>query len=173
MSKRGFVPQVLPDPVHRKHARKNSEHSIISDNIYESLKNDIEDTEVFSDLEPENSANKNNKKVQKPPPLITFNIKTNEIIKLCEKNIVPTQEINFRITQFGTKVFTPDLETYKRLRDVFISDNVNFFTHQLKEEMTTKIVLYQLPRYSLEEVKEWLAEYKIQPLDVKYIKIKK
>jgi hypothetical protein len=38
--------------------------------------------------------------------------------------------------------------------------------------MLDKIVLYQLPKHSLEEIQEWLLDFNITPVDIKYIKVK-
>jgi hypothetical protein len=70
------------------------------------------------------------------------------------------------------KCLTPDIDFYKKLKNIFIVEKINFFSHQIKEDMMDKIVLYQLPRYSLEELQEWLLDFNITPVDIKYINIK-
>lgn len=66
-----------------------------------------------------------------------------------------------------------DTGDFKAVVNALKSSNKNFFTHQLPEERTTKVMLFGLPEMPVEEITAALAECKIHPLSVKKLLIRK
>jgi hypothetical protein len=69
-------------------------------------------------------------------------------------------------------VFASDTATFKIFRDYLIANNCEkFFTHQLREEQLTKIVLHGMYDMELSDLKELLNEVGIKPTEIKKMSI--
>jgi hypothetical protein len=107
----------------------------------------------------------------KPPPITVTKI---NIVELEEKlKLFPVEcELNFRLTKYGTKVFINSIEAFEKIKQFFINNNVEFYTHSLKEERYTKIVLYGLPELEIEDIKTEINSKNFFPDDIKKLTIK-
>lgn len=81
--------------------------------------------------------------------------------------------INLKITQYGIKIFASNISTFTTLKETLIEKNLEFFTHQLKEEQTAKFVLYGLPLIDVAAIKNELNSKGVFPTEVKALKIHK
>jgi hypothetical protein len=174
----------------------NITDDVLSENVYMSLNDDSEDSDVSERERPRKKPTKhksvpktpiqpstsNSEKVPavpavaavkptKPPPITVTKI---NIVELEDKlKLFPVEcELNFRLTKYGTKVFINSIEAFEKIKQFFIQNSVEFYTHSLKDDRYTKIVLYGLPDMEIEDVKTELNSKNFFPEDIKKLTIK-
>lgn len=170
--------------------KNDLQNNTCSENIYDSLNDDEDDdshsmVSCISDSssyrrkpvrkthpKKTNSNVKIDKKVYYPP-ITVMDLNINEVfIELNKLNLKNNESVQTKLTQHGIKVLTSDLENFKIIKEEFQKRNIKFYTHCLKEDQKTKIVLYGLPDMEPIHVKTELEKHNVFPEDVKKLKIK-
>lgn len=109
---------------------------------------------------------------QKPPPLnISGDVgytTVNEIILTVKKS---PDDFTLRLTPNGIRVFSSNQVAYNALKQKLIEKKLKFYTHQLRESQTTKVVLYDLFSMPEEELKNHLNEAGVFPVKVKAMNV--
>lgn len=163
--------------------------SIESENLYSALDDDAEDTlpakpkRYRKDNKTEKSSNKskagnspiNNEEPKKdptPPPVIVKKLNIKQLSDILKDLSVDQQNINIKLTQHGTKIYVKQSSDFKVLKNFLIEKEVEFYTHQLKEEKLNKFVLYGLPNFEISEIENELKSKNYFPVEIKKLNIK-
>jgi hypothetical protein len=108
---------------------------------------------------------------EKTKPIYVKNVKIDDLIKFLKA--ISVNEFNMKIISGGIKLLVNKTEDFKKSKNALLQQNAEFYTYALPDELAYKVVLYGLPPYQPEEVKEFLAEKGVPALDVKKVNIKK
>lgn len=107
-----------------------------------------------------------------PPPIIVYNLKPSEVSKFIQNSGIAQEKIKIQLTPNGTKLFAQSIEEFLLLKTKLSEAKVNYYTYTLPEEKNTKIVLYGLPNMEAEAVKTLLNAERLNPTEVKKLKIR-
>ncbi len=80
--------------------------------------------------------------------------------------------MSLKLTQHGIKIYVTTTIEFKNLKEFLSKAQVEFYTHQLKDEKLSKFVLHGLPKFDLEKIKDELIAAKLNPCDIKMLNIK-
>jgi hypothetical protein len=181
------------EPVHEPDA-------ILSDNIYMSLPENSDDSESETERPRKTPKTKKNaratpstsklisssvnqekvskipptvpEKPSKPPPITVTQLNIVELEEKLQLFSIDKSEIKFRLTKYGTKVFVNTNESFQKLKSFFLANNIQFYSHTLKEDRHTKFVLYGLPELEISDIKNELNALNFHPEDIKKLTIK-
>jgi hypothetical protein len=154
-------------------------------NQYEQLNDDedLSETDSMMEIISQSSKklkfsnSKNDKPAQpraapKPPP---FNIKGKsfaEVQQILAATNIPREKFQTKLTPQGIRVFAENDEVYQQINAKLKATETKFFTHQLRNEQTTKFVLHGLYKMTENELQEKLVEAKINPSQVKILTVR-
>jgi hypothetical protein len=107
-------------------------------------------------------------------------IKTKPIyIKAKTYSDVQTAMKSMKISKYGIKIINGGIklmvdavDDFKSAKKFFTDSKIEFYTYELADEKTFKVVLYGLPAFDCEEVQEFLQEVNVFPKEVKRMKTK-
>uniref|UniRef100_A0A2M4CJL1 Putative rhomboid n=1 Tax=Anopheles darlingi TaxID=43151 RepID=A0A2M4CJL1_ANODA len=101
-------------------------------------------------------------------------VETGTTVAAIHKVIVQAGVVNYTTnnTRKGIIVSVVNVTDYRALRRKFRENNVAFYTHQLPEDRTTKIVLFGLPEMEPKDIEEALREKNIVPAAIKTMNIR-
>jgi hypothetical protein len=109
---------------------------------------------------------------KKFPPITIKNLNVLQLQSKLHGINVELKNLKLQLTSYGIKIHTfSDLE-FQAIKKHCIDNSIEFFTHTLRDEKLTKIVLYGLPDFNIDFVKENLKEEKLFPVEIKKLKIK-
>lgn len=112
-------------------------------------------------------------KASKPPPITVFDVNiVNLKNKLSQIKNIDLSKIFIKLTQHGTKINVHTNDEFNIVRKFCIDNEINFFTHTLKEERNLKICLYGLWNMSTDELENELNSLGINPREIKIINLK-
>lgn len=111
-------------------------------------------------------------KVKPPPPITVRDLNINQLNTALEKFEINKNDIQIKLTQMGIKIFVKTNEQFNNLKMFLRNKKIEFFTHALKEERKTKIVLYGLPNMETDSLKAELKNQNIIPCDIKKLNLK-
>lgn len=140
-------------------------------NQFSDLNNDVQEHEVVRTssmiVEAANSTDRT--------PIITvLNISIKELTsKIASSLSHVSNSSRYKLTQFGIKVYTSTVDHFKQLRSFLIEQNINFFSHPLREERTKKFTLYGLHDMNTDDVTNLLKDNNISPSNVAKLNIRK
>lgn len=138
--------------------------TIPTNNMYDHLSRDVTEQEDM---------NVNSKPAARPPPLCIFNQKINDLTEKIKVVIPDPTNVRIRMTQHGTKVYVNSIEEFKKLKTLLETRKVDFYTHSLPSERTTKFVIYGLLQCTNPALmKEALATHGLVPVDIKKLSVK-
>lgn len=148
----------------------NGRGGITGRNIYNQL-SDNDDSSV----EEESLKKKTKPNLPKPPPPITIQSHTIQQLKPSIQTIkgIDVSKVNFKITQNGVKILTPDMDTHSAVKSHCSSNGMHGFTHTPPEERQVKICLYGLWSMPTNELLSELILADITPTDIKQLTLKK
>ncbi|KAG5666232.1 hypothetical protein PVAND_017808 [Polypedilum vanderplanki] len=137
-------------------------------NTYECLNNDDDGQTIETILTKGNK--QNNQISQKPPPINLFGITLQQLDNILKQ----LDKINYelKLTTEGIKLFAKTISVYKNIRELLKKANVQYYTHQLREEQMTKMVLHGLPDSYVITIVQALNEVNLYPVMVKNMQIK-
>jgi hypothetical protein len=117
-------------------------------------------------------ANKNNQQVQKikTKPIYIQNKKFNGIIEKMKS--LKIQNFNLKIINGGLRLLVENVEEFKKVKNAFSLELTEFYTFDLQDEKQFKACLYGLPKFTSDEVMEFLKEKGLDPVEVKQLNIK-
>lgn len=108
---------------------------------------------------------------QKPPPLNITGVEY-ATVKNWIKSLNPRAgDYNISLAPFGIRVYSANVDLYKVLKNELLKLNAKFFTYQLREEQTTKVVLHGLYSMPETELLQYLAEVDVKPIKIKKMNI--
>ncbi len=107
----------------------------------------------------------------KPPPRNSVGVEYAKLVDLLKNAKLSIANYKISLSAFGIRVFSTNRDCYLLLKSALISSNVKFYTHQLRDEQTTKIVLQGLFRMEINELKDLLNEANVHPCDIKVMNI--
>jgi hypothetical protein len=110
------------------------------------------------------------KKDPKPPPTTVKNINITDLNEIMAGFKIPSNNISLRLTQYGIKLFVTTTEEFKTLKSFLQEKALGCYTHQLKEDKKSKFVLYGIPNFDEAVIKSELANYDLNPSDIKKLK---
>lgn len=113
-----------------------------------------------------------NKREHLPPPITVKKLNIESLNSSLKDMSVPKESITIKLTHYGIKLFADSNQNFQILKDTLTDKDIEFFTHQLKEERLSKFVLYGLPNYSVNDVKDELIAKSLKPVEVKTLNIK-
>lgn len=96
----------------------------------------------------------------KPPPINIRGLKHDEVCEIMRSISKAEKDFNIQFSGKYTKVFAATSELHKKLKDKLQVEKSKFFTHQTREEQTTKVVLYNFYQTSTDELLEMLKKQK-------------
>lgn len=130
-------------------------HVTYNNNRFNSLPVDVDEHEVIrtSNDVPDPSIS------YKPPPITVFGVAIDKLSTLVSKKLGNAEKINYKLSQFGTKIYVNNTADYKTLRDYLLKSNLNCYTHTLKNEKTKRFVLKGLYEMNIDEIKDALLYY--------------
>lgn len=108
-------------------------------------------------------------KTEKPPPLcITDHSFSIDKLKLLFGSI----SIMYKKTSVATKVFTNNVIDFNKCSDILSRNNIEYYTHEWKNQKLMKVVLYGLPKTDLSLIKQELEQYSLSPVKITEIQPK-
>ena len=109
------------------------------------------------------------KTIEKKPriPPIVAQMEKKHVIDLLVNNRITNYHI--KLTSVGVNIFCYSADDFKKARNLLISNECQFFTHDLKEETTFRIVLSGLEEMDVNDLKNELAFNQINPVEIKLL----
>lgn len=111
------------------------------------------------------------KSSQKPPPLNIVGVEYAKVTQMLAPLKQKADDFSVSLAPFGIRVYSANVDRYKTLKDELEKLNFKYFTYQLREEQTTKIVLHGLYDMPVEELNEYLVDADIKPVKIKKMNI--
>lgn len=141
-----------------------SDGGIQTSNTYEMLSDEEAPSTFPTTPEPPKT------KEQRVPPIVVSGTTVGDVHrKIIDAGVV---KYSTNTTRHGIVVRTVDPKDFKAVVGAFQSNKLNFYTHQLPQDRTTKVVVFGLPDMDIDEISSALADCKIQPSTVKKLAIK-
>lgn len=152
---------------------KNKPNRVPSDNYYSVLSDDDvhDDHENMEAEETAGSATANNDKVRPPPPITVTNASIT-VLKDKLGNIKNSNELKYKITKNGIRIFSPNTDTFKLVNQFCKDNELQGFTHTPKEEQHVKVCLYGLWSMDTELIKAEISKSDVVPVQVKQLTLK-
>ena len=116
-----------------------------------------------SDILPSHSINPKRSAPEKTPPIV---VKVPNMYTLSQKLSQEKFSVSYKNMSIGTAIITHGIEEFKRLIEVLKSENVPYFTHDIKSEKPLKVVLRGLHEMPEDEIKQELTNRNLCPLGV-------
>lgn len=129
----------------------------------ESVISSVKKQKTHHDTSKQQTAQVTPKSSPKPPPINVKGADFKSVRQMLDSIAVLKDDCFIRLTPSGVRIFASSTEIHKKIIDHLKSENSKFFTHQLREEQTTKIVLHGLHNMPENELKEALEEVGIKP----------
>lgn len=107
----------------------------------------------------------------KPPPLNIVGVEYAKVSQLLSSIRKRADDFALSLAPFGIRVYSANTDMYNVLKSELQKAAIQFFTYQLREEQTTKIVLHGLFKMPEEELIAHLNEAGVHPIKVKQMKI--
>lgn len=159
-------PRKRPKKKNTEDDATNSDASMIdSENIYESLPEDSDGNEI-------QTTKPVKKKEIKLPPITITQLNIAQVYGECNKLNLNKNLVRFVMTSEGIKIHSSSLEEFEKLKKHLIDNKIQFYTHMLKNQIQTKIVLYGLPHMETAAIKAKLSEHNLEPSEIKILNIK-
>lgn len=129
--------------------------------------------DILSDTEevPRNTTTIKQRKVDRVPPIIVCGTSVGDVH--CKITSVGVVHYTTNTTTKGIVVSTTNTTDFRKVVDVLKRTSTQFYTHLLDEQKTTKIVLFGLPDYPIEDIQSSLEDLKVKPQAIKKLHIKK
>ena len=140
-------------------------------NSYESLTDESIEYHIAKESLKRKTPNKVNLKEPKLPPITVFNIPIATVKH--DLTTIGIKDHEIKITQYGTKIFPKTNVDFKRIKNHFITNKKEFYTHTLREEQTNKFVIHGLHDIDVSEICNELNLKNINPSEIKKLYIKK
>lgn len=143
-------------------------------NVFQVLDSDTSEHEIVNSMNLGMARNGENHK-ERVPPITVFNLSITELVKHVQANVnrrvYAEDNIRYRITQHGIKVYVNNTENFKIIRKLFIDTSIHFYSHPLLEEKTIKFVMHGF--HDVEEVQlgKFLEECEIYPSQISKLRI--
>lgn len=119
-----------------------------------------------------NSLNATQKQPTKPPPINIKGMHSHrDAINFLTDIRKNPNDFEFKFIPNGTRVLCSNNEAYKALKEKLQKTGSKFFTHLLREEQTTKIVLHGLYSMETTELMQLLNEINVNPTAIKSMSI--
>lgn len=109
----------------------------------------------------------------KPPPLFVKDGSLAQLRNNLTSKGIDNSKYNAKFVGPQIKITATNDADFSSIKEKLISGNSKFYTHQLRSEQTTKIVLHGLYKMTEEELTEKLSELGIKPSKVKIMTIHK
>lgn len=103
------------------------------------------------------------------PPIVVYGKTVVEINNIMATLGIGPDDYTLRLGKERIQIQTKCKQRFTTVVDALKSDDVRFYTHGTSDATPIKIVLYGLPNFDLEEIKEELKINEISPLDVKLL----
>lgn len=135
-----------------------------------SMKNSVKNSEIPKVLKLNNTQQKQvenhaNGHVSRPPPIITTNKSYEELCSLLEQSKI--KEYNLKIISIGVKIHLYTNESHQKCLEHLTMNQTQFYTFDTQETKIVRVVVYGLPKISLERIKDSLTQAKASPYDIK------
>lgn len=121
---------------------------------------------------PQNSSSSAKAPPKCPPINITGDVAYNVVDTILAAFRTKESDFTVQITGQGIKVFSSTTELFNKVKNRLRELDIEFFTHQLREEQTTKIVLHGLYEMSEPELLKHLKDLNINPKKLGKLKIR-
>lgn len=109
--------------------------------------------------------------IQKPPPLNIVGVEYAKVVNWLKPISQSAEDFSLSLAPFGIRVFSANIDRYKILKNELDKLKVKYYTYQLREEQTTKIVLHGLYAMPENELGLHLAEVGVKPAKIKKMNI--
>lgn len=109
----------------------------------------------------------------RPPPINISGKSYKEVQQILASTNISNDDYQTKLSAGGIRVFAKNDEVHKQINAKLKEVKSKFFTHQLRAEQTTKIVLHGLYKMSENELQEKLQEMEIKPSKVKTLTVRK
>lgn len=107
----------------------------------------------------------------KLPPIVIVGKSIAEVREILTK--AGTKDVSMKQTRDGIKTFATTIDDFTKLKKLLLESKAQFFSHQLREEQTTKFVLHGLPKLSCDDIMAELTAKGVKPAQVREMNIKK
>lgn len=108
---------------------------------------------------------------QKPPPLNITGVEYATVNNWIKALNPRAGDYSISLAPFGIRVYSANIDRYKVLKNELEKLKAKFFTYQLREEQTTKIVLHGLYSMPENELQKYLEEVNVKPTKIKKMNI--
>jgi hypothetical protein len=109
----------------------------------------------------------------KPPPITIQRATRSQVVAFLDLVKADKSQFLLKFSPIGVKVIATSTAAHKFLRGKLEQDaNAKFFTHQLREDQKTKIVLHGLYDMEVDELKQLLNDLDVNPVDIKKMNIR-
>lgn len=72
----------------------------------------------------------------------------------------------------GYGIYCQQLEDFETIKKHLVETKIPFYTHLLKSQIQTKMVLYGLPHMEVAAIKNKLLEHNLEPAEIKVLNIR-
>ncbi|KAG5674241.1 hypothetical protein PVAND_004221 [Polypedilum vanderplanki] len=148
--------------------QKTTQFAIPIHNTYASLNTDDDGQPIEKILT--KGYKTSNPNTQKPPPINLIGATIQQVDNIF-KHINKT-DYEMKLTSEGIRLFTKTISTFKEVRELLIANELQYYTHQLRDEQMTKMVLHGLPDADIETVTTAITQAQLTPAMVKKMQIK-
>lgn len=142
---------------------------------------DISDCDSESAMSVDMSSRRTNKKsnranvqkttTKKPPPLNIKGVEYNTVANWLKPISQSADDYSLSFSQGSIRVYSANLDRFKVLENELEKLKAEFFSHDLNEDKTTKIVLHGLYSMPENELQKYLAEVNVKPSQIKKMNI--
>ena len=153
--------RMFHEPIHQQSTVNNE---------FSSLNNDVFEHEMIRTRN--NNMSQNSFTSTQLPPITVFGVGISDLSKKVSLLLPNKNDIKYKLTQFGIKIFVNNATDYKKLRDCLLKSDVRCYTHRLKDEQTRKFVMYGLHDMDTDTLKDIFVQNDIYPSDIKKMKMK-
>lgn len=153
-------------PIGEKRKKSESSNASMdeSENIYEPLGDDSDGDEMPPKPKPP--------KEIAPPPITIPDMNISQVFGECNKLTLTKNNVKFIITNDGIKIYCRLVEEFQKIQTHLLTSSIKFYTHMLKNQKQTKIVLYGLPNMEIASIRAKMLEHNLEPAEIKMLNIR-
>lgn len=159
-----------------RYAQNNTSFSFSDENPFDALSVD-EDEDSVNGETPTNLTTQNRppattKKSPSPPPITVMGSNMKTINNMLRPMNLGKDTYSIKFTRSGIKIYANDTDCHRKLQKALEDSKIKFFTHQLREDQLTKIVLHGLHEMGMDELMTELKDVGVHPAKVSQMRVK-
>jgi hypothetical protein len=155
----------------RNHSQESLTFTLPTQNTYDAL-TDRDDELSVASFNSRFHQDQNKQRNSKPPPISIKQATRGDVMKFFDSIRADKSKYTIKFVPDGVKIHPEDTNSHNLLRNELQKAKAKFFTHELRENQLTKIVLHGMYDMETSDLKLLLNELEIYPSDIKKMTIK-